>query len=238
MYREIEAKRKEILEKRPLPEELIRWVEMANILDFAYTDLRLEGSTLTMEGVSNILKGGIVSGVSIREHEDVALHRRLLREFFSMNDMKEELDRHVLVRLYTFITGDKQPNCRSNSKVLYHLDHVVSGNKPILSQLDELFRKLYAKETAYNGDYILRAVELHDGIVAIYPFEERTEMLARTALQYEFIRNGLPIVPIMLSETEYNTMLTAAIKKNDHMPFYETICTSIEKKLDAILGFL
>jgi hypothetical protein len=90
----------------------------------------------------------------------------------------------------------------------------------------------------YGEDCVRRAAELHDGIIAVYPFSEHTEALARVALQYELFRNGFPIVPFDLTEQAYNEMVSTGIKSDVHDALYAHILVCIDKKADLLLTLL
>ncbi|MDR3072565.1 MAG: Fic family protein [Clostridiales Family XIII bacterium] len=238
MFRQIEEKKKTLLEGKPFSDELVRAFDALDLLDFAYTNLKLEGSSLTEQGVGHIIHGEIVHGVTIGDHNLLEYHRRVLKDFSHMKTMEIDLDARELLHLYSVLTDKEKPALRTRERVLYHLDYVAPMRMPVSGMLDELFRYLYRREDLYQGDYIRRAVELHDGIIGVYPFDEGSEMLARCAMQYELIRNGLPIVPLDMKEPEYNISVEVALKKGDHRPLYNSVCRGALQKLDKMLALL
>ncbi|MDR0851315.1 MAG: Fic family protein [Clostridiales Family XIII bacterium] len=220
--------------KRPFPEVIRITVDKLDLFDFTYTDLKLEGSSLTHEGVSRIIDGGFVPEISLAEHGEADRRRTLLKEFAFMIDMDITIDVRQLVKLYGILTDDKTPEFRRVTPALFHLDYTPPYYSEVEEGLEALFRNIYGSGSFEN--YIERAAALHDGIVRVYPFEEKSEMLARTALQYELMHNGLPIVQIGLSEQEYNKRLSTAIKTGDHSGIYEAVLQSADHKLDLLLG--
>ncbi|MDR1778151.1 MAG: hypothetical protein LBR14_00075 [Clostridiales Family XIII bacterium] len=235
MFRKVEAKKEELFAERPFSEMFLRTVAARNLLDFAFMNLKLEGSKLTEQGVSSILRGEIVPGVSIGEHNLAGYHRDALALFDEMRRMKTDLDRKELARIYEVIWHVQAPSYRVAGKVLYHLDYVAPVHMQPAEMLDELFRYQYKREETYKGDYILRAVELHDGIIGVYPYEEGSELLARCALTYELLRHELPVVGIGLREPEYNEAVSLALNKGDHRRLYEAVCRAALKKLDYLI---
>jgi hypothetical protein len=233
MFADTEQKKARLDAKRPFPEDVKDYADGLALLDFAYTNLKLDGSSLTAEGVNQIIGGDIVSGVSLREHNEVEYHRHLLRAFADMLYMGTAVDRKELIRLYSILTHDPHATFRSGSPILYHLDYTPPHCADIPERLDQLFRDLFAHD--FGGDYIRRAVEMHDGIIAVYPFSERTEALARAALQYELLRNGMPIIPFGLTEQAYNEMTAAGVKNGAHDELYAAVLRAADKKLDLLL---
>ncbi|MDR0357591.1 MAG: hypothetical protein LBH63_04415 [Clostridiales Family XIII bacterium] len=233
MFAETEKKKDLLNARRPLSENLKDYEEALALFDLAYTSLKLDGSALTAEGVNRIIQGGIVEGVSLREHDEIESFRGILRVFADMLHMGVTLDRRELVRIYGVLTRDANPRFRSGSPILYHLDYTPTHYSDIPSALDRLFRELFARD--YGGDCIRRAADMHDGIIAIYPFSERTETLAVMALQYELVRNGYPIAPLGLKDRDYNEMVANGIKSGDHDALYACVLDAVDQKIDLLL---
>jgi Fic family protein len=190
------------------------------LFDYAYCDLHLEGSALTPAGVNAIIQGEIAPEVSLGEHNEVERHRRLLRLFQDLAHLDLEPNRAVLSKIYETVARDAildplasgvGSGYRKGSPVLFHLDYTPPPYAVIPELLDAMFREAYRMQ----GDFIERAVACHNGIIAIYPYRERSEILARAVFQYEMIRNGLFIIPFEMSEQAYNGMVAEALKDRE-----------------------
>ncbi|MDR1028101.1 MAG: Fic family protein [Clostridiales Family XIII bacterium] len=234
MFAETEKKRARLNEGKPLLQRTKDYADRLALFDLAYTTLKLDGSKLTAEGVNHIMEGRIVSGVSVGEHIEIDRHRLLLRAFSDMLHMDTALDRKELSRLYGILTDNPEPAFRTEDPVLHHLGYAPPPYADVPDRLDQLFRNLFLRD--YGGDCVRRAAELHAGVIAVYPFAERTEALARIALQYELLRGGFPVISFGLSEQDYNRMVSEGIRSGVHDALYEHVLSCVDRKLDLLLS--
>jgi Fic family protein len=206
--------------------------ERIDLLDYAWSDLRLDGSALTREGVASILSGELVGNVSIAESSEVLCHETAMSTFRDLLYMQIDLDRASLQQISEAWSKYFDMRYRKGSPVLPHLGFAPPHYADIPKLLDELFRYV---RMSYDGQGAeVRAARIHNGLVYIYPFEEHSEMIARAAMQYELLRGGLPVVDIGLSEQAYNTLVSDAIRTGDDAPLAEAIAHAVRAKRAAI----
>ena len=236
MFLELKKKKAVFDSFKPFSPEFKTSYENLNLLDFAFMNLKLDGSNLTKEGVNEISRGNMIDHVPLFEHRKVENHKFLLRKFYDMIEMDMELDEIQLIRLYKVLTGNENVKFRENGTMLYHLDYMPPHSGEIQSALGNIFIKLF--KTDFQGDFIRKAVSVHNRIIEVYPFENESEALARTAMEYELIRNGMPIIPFELNESDYNSMLSEYLKTGDSNPLYENLIDSAYKKFDILLALL
>lgn len=234
MLEDILEKRDILNARKPFPRDVSVVLDKLNMFDFLYNDLKLDGSNLTEEGVGRILEGGMAPGASIREHNELPLHIAAFKLFDEMRHMYLTMDRQRMGELYCALCGGQRQEFRRKTPILYHLDFTPPYYTEIPALLDELFRLSY--RGPYDGDFIRRAADMHNGIIAIYPYEERSEALARSVFQYELIRGGLFPVRFGVSEQDYNMLVTQAVKDGFGEPFYRMSLRAVEKKMDKALS--
>lgn len=236
MFKEIEQKKRLLDSRKPFSAMTTEKIEKLDLFDFVYNNLSLDGSRLTQEGMSAILNGEIVRGVSIYEQTSGEIHRNLIKKFTNMRHMKTSIDLRELVGLYSILINKKNPKYRNNNPVLFQFNYKPPSRHDIPTLLAELFKSLFM--TDYGPDFIRTAVDFHNGLIKIYPFEEGTEALARTILQYALYSNGYPLIYFGLSEQQYNDMVGTAIKKDTQDEFYNCILGAVNHKLDTILNYI
>jgi Fic family protein len=207
-------------------------IKKLELLDYTYSDLKLDGSSLTREGVAKIMEGQLIPSVSMEEHEELSCHRKALRIMDDMLHMQADLDRGGLLRIAGAWEGMIGVRLRTGSPVLPHLGFTPPYHDDVPELLDELFRKIWREHS--DADTCERAAILHNGIIAVYPFETHSEMLARAAMQYELKKSGLPVTPIDITEQDYNIMTEKAIKSSDPTPFAAIIKQSAEKRIQYL----
>jgi Fic family protein len=202
--------------------------ERIDLLDYAWSDLRLDGSALTREGVASIIHGDLVRSASIAESSEVRCHEKAMSAFRDLLYMQVDIDRASLQQIAESWKDFFDVDFRRGSPILPHLGFTPPYHGDVTKLLDELFR--YAHSAYEKGDAARKAARIHNGLIYIYPFVEHAEMIARAALQYTLLREGKPIVDIELSESDYNTMVSAAIRSGDDAPLAKAIAVAVKKK--------
>lgn len=236
MFTELKKKKLVFDSFKPFSDEFITAYDNLNLLDLAYMNLKLDGSNLTKEGVNEISKGGMVNHVSLMEHQQVEYHRQIFKTFNDMIEMRMDLDEQQLIRLYMVLTNNDDLFFRKSGTMLYHLDYMPPHASDIESSLRNIFVRAF--KTDFGDDFVRKAVFIHNKIIEVYPFEEKSEALARVALQYELIRNDFPVIPFDLSESQYNSMIADYLKSGEYDNLYENILISGAKKMDVLLELL
>lgn len=93
--------------------------------------------------------------------------------------------------------------------MLFHLSYNPVLPQEIEGELRRLFGRLH---DGSRPDPLDRAVYVHNEIIRIYPYENWSEVIARTAMEYELRFSGLAMYPLSLSEREYNSALASYLK--------------------------
>jgi Fic family protein len=202
--------------------------ERIDLLDYAWSDLRLDGSALTREGVASIIHGDLVRNVSIAESSDVRCHEKAMSTFRDLLYMQVDIDRASLQQISEAWKDFFDVRFRRGSPVLPHLGFTPPHHGDVPRLLDELFRhtsRSYGDEEAAG-----KAAHIHNGLVYIYPFTEHSEMIARAAMQYVLLREGGFVIDLGLSEQEYNIMTAEAIRTGDDGPLAKVIDLAARKK--------
>ncbi|MDR1042990.1 MAG: Fic family protein [Clostridiales Family XIII bacterium] len=202
--------------------------ERIDLLDYAWSDLRLDGSALTREGVASIIHGDLVRSVSIAESSEVRCHEKAMNTFRDLLYMQVDIDRASLQQISGAWEDFFDVGFRKGIPLLPHLDFTPPYHGDVTKLLDELFR--YAASAYDSGGFARKAARVHNGLIYIYPFSEHSEMIARAAMQYVLLREGKAVIDIGLSEREYNTMTSEAIRSGDDLPFAEAIELAVTKK--------
>ena len=239
---DITVKREILYSLAPFSEGVKALKRRSDLIDFAFSDLRLYGSVLTKSGTELIVGGDTVSDIPVFEHRLCKAHHKLLARFEDKLEMELEIDSIVLNEFCTILSGTDQPPYRKGSLLIYHLDLVPGDDESISADLTDMFSSIKRDERngAFNeppfGDFCLKAAEVHNGIIKAYPYADGfTELAARAAMQYVLIKAGFFPVDIGISETEYNTITAAGIKADDASELSNVIRSAIYKKLQYLI---
>jgi hypothetical protein len=239
---DITVKREILYSLAPFSEGLKNLKRKSDLIDFAFSDLRLYGSTLAKAGTELIIDGVTVQDIPVFEHRLCEAHRKLLARFESKLDMGLEVDIILLNEFCSILSGTDLPPFREDSPLLYHLNFVAGDDKNISADMDDMFFAIKQDEKAgafderFDGDFCLKAARIHNGIVSVYPYSNGfSELSARAAMQYVLLKEGFFPVDIGISETEYNTITTSGIQSGDAAELSGIIRTAIYKKLQYLI---
>ncbi|MDR0854502.1 MAG: hypothetical protein LBN34_09065 [Clostridiales Family XIII bacterium] len=228
----IEEIKKVLYEQAPFPVRLKRIKAMLDLVDFAYTNVKLDGSRLTESGVNQILDGEILEDVPIKEHVLVNAHRDIYIYMEQCASMMMDVDSRMVLSFFSKLTGLADPVFRTGSEPIYHLDIVPKKYGDMEAAIKEAL--LEVRRTDFKGDYIVMAAAIHTAIIKVYPFEEKSEMVARCALQYVLMRNGLYPLAFQVNETEYNVATINSLN-GSYEAFSKIIIDAVIAKTDKLI---
>lgn len=183
-------------------------------------NMRLAGSVINEETAARIAAGDCVLEATLEEHMMVNNLMSVLPLMEVLLGMQEELSCQTLDKFYQKVSGGETAAYRKTTPILFHLSY-----NPVLPQeIEEELKSLFAR--LHDGsikDPLGRAVYVHNQLIRIYPFDEYNEVLARAALAYELMYSGLPMYPLTLTETEYNSALAEYLKKGSEKTIIDNL---------------
>lgn len=231
--KEIKMQMRSLVSKAPFSNEVKEFKRKMDIVDFAYSNLHLDGSILTRAGVLSILEGNVINNAPVREHRLIELHGKLLSKMEDRLEMRMDVDLSIAESFYKIIIGHDEIKYRTTNPILYHLDFVPDNYDDVRVALNDALKKVNRND--YDGDFCLKAAEFHMEIIKIYPFDDYTEVLARTIMQYELEKNSLFPISINIDEQLYNHMISEALVTGNSEHFAQIIRKSALEKLDLLI---
>lgn len=178
----------------------ILWVTM---------NMRLDGNPMSEENATKIAGGEYILDATLEDHMTVTHLAEVLPLMYTLLSMQEDLSPSTLKKFYAALSGGETPVYRKTNPVLFHLSHNPVLPQEIEEELQKLFAALFRDETMGPME---KAVYLHNQLIRIYPFDAYSEIVARAAMEYQLMASGLPLIPLTLSEQEYNQALTQFLK--------------------------
>lgn len=233
MFREIKKKKLILDNRKPYARETADYIDEINLVDWIYTSMRLDGSSIGKSDVQKIIKGEFIVTVTVNDHSAIGNYQNAIRLAYDMADMDIELTEEYLFRFYQILANPEKPDYRRTNPVLVMLDYVPPHPSEIEEQMDILFQWLHTFD--FEGNSILRAAWLHNKLIEIWPYESHSEAVARMAMYYELIRNGYPPVLLNLNETEYYSAVRSYLKKEEIQPLYEPLERGVYNKLEIMM---
>lgn len=233
MYREIKKKKLLLENRRPYSREVSNMIGEMNILDWVYTSLRLDGSPLSLEAISQMLKGEITMEATLEAHSFVDRLTQAIKKAQSIASLKSEIDLPLVSKFYSFITGIEEPHFRKGNPVLISLSYTPPHAQEVREQMDILFNWLATDKEETN--VLRRASLLHHRFLEIYPFECYNEIMARFLFYYLLLLEGYPPFPISLTESAYNDTLNIYFRREDIEPFYTVVERCLLHKMEVLM---
>ena len=233
MFREIKKKKLILENRKPYTRETAEYIEEINAVDWIFSSMRLDGSSIAKSGVQRIVKGDFLVDVSINDHAAVGDYQEAIKLAFDMADMGIELNEKYLYRIYEILANPEKLEYRRTNPILVMMDYIPPHPSEIEEQMEILFQWLNAND--FENNPILKAAYFHNKLVEIYPFETHSEAVARMAMYYELIRNGYPPVLLNLNEQEYYDAIRSYLKKEEIQPLYEPLERGVYNKLEVIM---
>ena len=178
-------------------------------LDWVMMNLTLSGSGISRERAQRIIDGGYDLTATLEEHLLVAGLVDVLPLMDLLLGLSEELSAPTLDKVYQKLSGGETADYRRRTPVLFHLSYNPVLPQEIEGELKRLFQRLH---DGSRPDPLDRAVYVHNEIIRIYPYDSGSELVARTAMEYELLWSGLSLYPLTLSEQAYNDALASYLK--------------------------
>lgn len=233
MYREIK-KKKLILENRlPYPHEVSKMIEEMNLLDWVYTSLRLDGSTLSMETVGLLLNGEITMEATLEEHAFVDRLVQTAKKAQNLASFNSGIDINLINKFYGLMTGIEEPHFRKGNPILISLSYTPPHAQEVREQMDILLNWFATDKEETN--ILRKACLMHHRFLEIYPFELYSEAMARFIFYYVLLLEGYPPFPISLTESAYNDTLSMFFRREEIEPFYQVVERCLLHKMEILM---
>lgn len=178
-------------------------------IDWVTMNMCLDGNPISTENATKIASGEYILEATLEDHMTVTHLVEVLPLMYTLLSMQEDLSPATLNKFYGILSDGEDPLYRKTTPVLFHLSYNPVLPQEIQEELRKLFSAVYRDSSL---DPIEKAVHIHDHLIRIYPFDDHSETIARAALEYQLMSSGLPIIPITLTEQDYNNALTQFLK--------------------------
>ncbi|MGI6751225.1 MAG: Fic family protein [Anaerovoracaceae bacterium] len=233
MYQEITRKKKILENRKPYPVEVSNYLQELDSLDFIYSILFLDGSNAKRDDVQAIIRGDIRENVSVSDHTTIAKYRQGIEEIRFMVDIHTDLTEKSLFQIYEAMYKPFVQGYRKSNPVIEEIDYRPPHFFEIEEQMQVLFYWLYSNGEGENP--IVRAAQLHNRIIEIYPFENDSLAMARIVAQYYLLRHGFPFIPWDVGIKQYHSAIMKYLDNEEYQPIYQILESGIYNKMELLL---
>ena len=230
MLEQIDLKKQQLDEKRPLPKYTVQTLRKA-ILEWTYNSNAIEGNTLTINETKVVLEGITVGGKTMREHLEVINHRDAISYVEDIVRKEEAFSEWQIKNLHRLVLKGIDDGYagvyRDQQVFISGAVHTPPPPFKIQEQMDALMNW-------YNGESqklhpIVRGAMLHAFCrhTSVYRRNGRT---SRLLLNLELMKTGYP--PIII-RVENRLAYYNALDKAHTMENYEDFVDLVAKEVGA-----
>lgn len=215
MYQELLKQKMDLGMRRPFKKETIQTLKRLNALDYIYGAMALEGTELSRRTVEGMMDGEMPKNVALK---DCVFIKNYLNTLELMQDclaLKCCLDKRLLLRFYSSLTGS-DPGFRRSDMMAVDFKHVPPHHSEVESRLTKLLQAAYK----VGANEIHRAAAIHCGIMDIWPFEKYNGIMARLAMNYYLEEKGFWPVTLGYNRREYIKTMIECLKDKDDKIFF------------------
>ena len=235
MIREIRKKIIVLGNRLPFAQHTKDYIDHMERMDWIYMNLALDGSPLTRDNVEGILQGEMVLTGRIMDHVLIERLDRLQAMIYAGAGADEAISNVLASRLaFEFCDGDiEAAQLRKSTPTLQQFSYTPVLPVYILPQLTQLLA-----DADWQGEFdnpFLKAARLHNGFMAIWPYKENNEVLARALMEYYLVKQGFPMVPLEMTETEYNSQFVSYIKTGDCTFLADSLARAVHDRLELMI---
>ncbi len=233
MYQEIERKKVDLQRRKPYDINTAVVLRELDQLDHICNALILNGSDFSREEIRGMIDGEMPKKASLKDCLFVRNYVELMDVIQNSISMSCNLDSKLLLKFQNILTGSESGFRRINQAVA-ELKHVPPNHSEIEPKLNQLFKNVYEA----GGNEIRNAALIHYGIIAIYPFEEYSEIMARVAMNYYLQEKGYLPVALGYNHNEYVKTMVECLKDNNDALFYWGLERAEYNKITQVLQII
>ncbi|MBT4376046.1 Fic family protein [archaeon] len=160
-------------------------------IDFTYNSNAIEGSTITLHEVREIIQDKISPNKPIRDVKETEMHNKV---FLKMLDRKEKITNKMLLDWHKNIFGETKPDIAGKYR-----DYLVRVGSYIAPHWNEI-RKTMNQIVDFSNKSKLNPVELaarvHYKFESIHPFGDGNGRIGRLLMNYILWHAGYPMLII------------------------------------------
>ncbi|TCS93301.1 Fic family protein [Hazenella coriacea] len=241
MLEQIDHKKAQLDQLRPLPKYMVKSLREKLLLEWTYNTNAIEGNTLTLNETKVVLEGITVGGKTLREHLEVINHRDAIAYVEEIVQKEEPLSEWQIKNIHRLVLkgiDDQYAGVYRDQQVfIAGAKHTPPAHYLIKEQMESLM-EWYEQEGQVLHP-VKRGAMLHAIFVGIHPFIDGNGRTSRLLLNLELMKGGFPPVIIKVeNRLAYYEALDQANTNKDYTDFIELVEKEVNDSLDLYLSAL
>lgn len=238
IYERIKRKKRELDEKRPIPEMVLKKLRNQFSIELAYNSNAIEGNTLTLRETRLVIEEGMtIKGKPLREHFEAINHQKAFNFLEGLVKKKSGITEKVIKDMHAIVLREIE----NKSAGKYRRINVrILGAVKSPPRFEKVPQKMkgyvsYIKNNPDKLNDVELAALIHYRFVEIHPFVDGNGRCARLLMNLFLMRKGYPVSMILkVDRKKYYSRLKEADKGN-LKPFVNFVGRNIERSLDLYL---
>lgn len=240
LFSRIDAKKQELVTRRPLTQGELKRLKDEFLLDFTYNSNAIEGNTLTLQETAMVLEGITIDKKPLKDHLEAVGHKEAFEYVRQLVTEKHEISEKVIKEIHSLVLMDRREDRGVYRKIPVRILGAVHEppqpyRVPVLMEqlIDE---HLTMQKKLHTIEMVAR---FHMEFEGIHPFIDGNGRTGRLLLNFELMQNGyLPINIKFADRRRYYECFTAYYQDGDVEPFISLIANYVEDELNRYLKML
>lgn len=225
----LETKLKEYKSSNFENKDFKAWLKESNVWMSEYSCLRIKGIEMDKKELVDVVEGKIKEDLPIDLYGFVHRFIDVYKEMQASIGMLETMNENLFNKFYDLlIEGD---GYRKDNPVIYKWNYIAPHFNDIRKNLNALFKTINQIDNP-----VRRAIRVHEGILAIFPFNTDTEVMASVAFFYELMAAGIPLPSFTVDSFEYNDLVSKYLNDGSK-DLSEMFERSLINRLDSVLMY-
>ena len=238
MFEMINKKAGELKALNPSNPEFKKWVDQSNLWYWLYFDLTMQGIKVTKRQVADVLAGQLLEDAPMEVYGYIHRFAAIYRDMKSYILMKSNLTPNMLDKWCSDLfpetdeEGNPKPVRRTSTSAIYEWGHIPPHFRELNEHMVSLLRS--CDRQRFEGNYMDRLTQLYAGLLYIYPYGDRSPIMAGIALIYSLLEEGLPVPGLPVGEQEYNSLVAEYMEHGNFEPLESMLERSIYNRLEEV----
>ena len=238
MFEMINKKAGELKALNPSNPEFKKWVDQSNLWYWLYFDLTMQGIKVTKRQVADVLAGQLLEDAPMEVYGYIHRFAAIYRDMKSYILMKSNLTPNMLDKWCSDLfpetdeEGNPKPVRRTSTSAIYEWGHIPPHFRELNERMVSLLRA--CDRQRFEGNYMDRLTQLYAGLLYIYPYGDRSPIMAGIALIYSLLEEGLPVPGLPVGEQEYNSLVAEYMEHGNFEPLESMLERSIYNRLEEV----
>ena len=239
LFMQIDRKKKELDNKRPLTEGEVARLNEEFIVEYTYNSNAIEGSTLTLRETDLVLRGLTVDNKPLKEHMEAVGHKEAFDFVSDLVKKKEPISESIIKQIHYLVLADKKEDRGVYRKVPVHI--MGAKHEPVQPYLIEPKMEQLLRDFVNNDDehIITKLARFHIEFEAIHPFIDGNGRTGRLLVNLELMKAGYPPIDIKFTDRiAYYNAFDEYHEKHNLSAMEDLFARYVNSRLDMYLKIL